>query len=307
MRSRSEMDEEKDGDETNATPKLYVGFPEMRKLSVSKRRPLLKSQISNPELILGSHSNSFHTSHGDHTAGADFAGMQQTGPPSLCHITSRNSRPMSFPTKIGSRFTYSLAKPRLSPMEYTRLYLLEKALSEREGRPCELPKPEKRWSWTPHWEKFLIIPRIPSCIRRDFALGNDTNRLLSKTNASKQDDSDNESVVTVKPDASKSGLPRLSLNLGRMSVLYPSILDIIQPKPNEAQPMEKALLLTSPSTRDRNAEVGIGGQEIMMHGDRQRSETILCAGNEIVPHATKDELAYKQSISVHPHSSHSQQ
>jgi serine/arginine repetitive matrix protein 2 len=310
MRSHSEIDEEKDEgkdeDELNLTPRLDVGFPEMRKLSVSKRRPLLKCHISNPELILGSHSN-FHLSHGDLTAGANYVGQQQADASSSGHLDPQNSRPMSFPTRTGSRFTYNLAKPRLSPMEYTRLYLIEKALSEREGRSCELPKPENRWFWTPRWEKFFIIPIIPSCIRRDFALRVDKIRSSSGVNTPKQDESDNESVATIKPETRKSTLPRLSLNLGRMSVLYPSILDIIQPRLDEAQSIGISIPQTSPATQDRNAEVGIGGQEIMLHGDRQLRETILCAASRIAPQMTRDELVTSQSLSVHPHSSHSQQ
>ncbi|KAI8673473.1 hypothetical protein NCS55_00667500 [Fusarium keratoplasticum] len=116
---------------------------------------------------------------------------------------------------------YQLGKPRLSPMEYTRLYLIEKANSERENRPCELPRPGKRCYWSVRGETFLVIPQIPDCIRRDLAPGDDTNR--EGSGGGTEPGSDTESVATVRPAPPSVNFPRLSLHLGDMRGL---LLDI---------------------------------------------------------------------------------
>ncbi|UPL01254.1 hypothetical protein LCI18_012188 [Fusarium solani-melongenae] len=116
---------------------------------------------------------------------------------------------------------YQLGKPRLSPMEYTRLYLIEKANSERENRPCELPRPGKQCYWSVRGETFLVIPRIPGCIRRDLAPEDDANREGSGSGT--EPGSDTESVATVRPELPSVDFPRLSLHLGDMRGL---LLDI---------------------------------------------------------------------------------
>ncbi|KAL2753172.1 hypothetical protein ACRALDRAFT_1072278 [Sodiomyces alcalophilus JCM 7366] len=66
----------------------------------------------------------------------------------------------------GPRWTFKLAPPRLSAMEYTRLYFLEKAWAEREGRACKMAPPVTTALHTEHYEKFIILPKIPPGIPR---------------------------------------------------------------------------------------------------------------------------------------------
>lgn len=122
---------------------------------------------------------------------------------------------------------YTISKPRLSPMEYTRLYLLEKALSARQSRRCELPAPEKQWFWTPRWESFLVIPHIPSCIARTLLPeGTSRKEITMSLEITRNEDSDAESVMTLRPTTPKPGCPRLSLNLGGMTTLFPSLMNL---------------------------------------------------------------------------------
>ena len=307
MRSRSEMIGEKDGNEKSNVATLYFEAPEMRKLSISKRRPLLKSQISDPELLSGSSFPHRHLSEVPSTIRSDCTNQQQTGIAPSIIVEALQSSPPKLPTKPGSRFTYHLAKPRLSPMEYARLYLIEKALSERQGRPCELPKPEETWYWTPQWEKFLIVPRIPDCIRRDFPLKSDKVDPPPDVTCSKQDESDNESVATIKQEVPKSGLARLSLNLGRMSMLYPSILGVMQSKLNQTQLLDESPPQLNSSIRDRNMEIGISGQELPLHGAIERGNDSASTAKETVIKPDEDEPTYAQSILVDPHGGHAQQ
>lgn len=64
------------------------------------------------------------------------------------------------------------ATPRLSPMEYARIYYLEKARCDLEGTPCPLPQPEAYWAWTENHDKFLCVPKVPSTINRDCLVTN---------------------------------------------------------------------------------------------------------------------------------------
>lgn len=135
----------------------------------------------------------------------------------------------------------SLASPRLSPLEFSRMYLLERARAAKENRPCELPPPTKRWYWTPGYEEFLIIPVLPPYINRDDPLHplyqeQDPNARSPSTlaqGASKSPEENLESSGRRKADdvetANKAPIdptcPRLSLNLGEMESLSSSFAE----------------------------------------------------------------------------------
>lgn len=207
--------------------KLYSRGFESRKLSTSKRRPLLKSQISNPELIFGGNTSNLPSHNPSEALKPVVERTQRRRAFSLQVSTTSRPRQVCFPTKEYCKLRYQLAEPRLSPMEYTRLYLIEKAMAGREGRPCELPSPEKLWYWTPQFEKFLIIPKVPDCIQRDFNVSTAESVPTIIHSEVDEDNSDAASIATLKPDAPKQGFSRLSLNLGRMSGLFQSLSDIL--------------------------------------------------------------------------------
>ncbi|KAF5020477.1 hypothetical protein F66182_7499 [Fusarium sp. NRRL 66182] len=102
-------------------------------------------------------------------------------------------------------------------------------MSQREKRPCELPKPETTWFWTRYWKKFLIIPRIPISIRRD---------LMVEITAVEAVDSDGESVSTLKEDTEPLDLVRLSLHLGSLPLLLPSFMDTPHPNTQSVPPQD---------------------------------------------------------------------
>ncbi|CEF86933.1 unnamed protein product [Fusarium graminearum] len=109
-----------------------------------------------------------------------------------------------------------LAKPRISPMEYARMYLLEKSAASRENRECELPRPDMQWHWTPGYKKFFIIPRIPETIQRDLVPA-DANS-VPNTDV----DESNRGHKAPEPTEEKDpfGHMRLSLHLGE-AALFP--------------------------------------------------------------------------------------
>ncbi|KAK1994884.1 hypothetical protein LX36DRAFT_640716 [Colletotrichum falcatum] len=63
---------------------------------------------------------------------------------------------------------FRLASPRLSPMEYARQYLIAKAKADKEGVECTMCKPALDWTWTEEYKEFLLLPRIPKGIQRNF-------------------------------------------------------------------------------------------------------------------------------------------
>ncbi|UKZ86914.1 uncharacterized protein TrAFT101_002735 [Trichoderma asperellum] len=124
---------------------------------------------------------------------------------------------------------YGICEPRLSTMEYTRLYLVEEANAKKEKRLCELPPPKKVWLWGPRWEEFLVLPKIPSTIRRRFSLDLDDEKKKSMAfePLERDYDSDADSVETVKGTGSVSAKPpRLSLNLETMAATLSSLMNL---------------------------------------------------------------------------------
>lgn len=158
---------------------------------------------------------------------------------------------------------YQLGKPRLSPMEYTRLYLIEMANSERENRPCELPRPGKRCYWSVRGETFLVIPQIPDCIRRDLAPGDDASREGSGGGA--EPGSDTESVATVRPEPPSVNFPRLSLHLGDMRGL---LLDIpFANIGNETNLSETNALQEASLEANVDVQEGLDPTSLQQHGE----------------------------------------
>ncbi|KAJ0166605.1 hypothetical protein CTA2_6597 [Colletotrichum tanaceti] len=68
---------------------------------------------------------------------------------------------------------FRLAPPRLSPMEYARQYFLAKTKAEKENAECTVSKPILIWVWTEDYREFLLLPRIPKGIQRNFLPSND--------------------------------------------------------------------------------------------------------------------------------------
>ncbi|KAI5456422.1 hypothetical protein BGZ63DRAFT_458208 [Mariannaea sp. PMI_226] len=201
MRSRQDIGE---------AVKLEDAFGSLRS---SSRHRFTSSNlhISNPELIIGANHQHAAQKHSDgETAVVTHLSDLQAG--------------------HGAPLEYQIAKPRLSPMEYARLFLIEKGLSDREGRPCELPRPAKKLFWTPFWEKFLIIPAIPNSIRRDFhCLEFSKHAHHTNYNPSAQVDSSTESMMVRAGSRDKDWI-RLSLHLGDLPTLFTTVLDPQSPE-----------------------------------------------------------------------------
>lgn len=186
-----------------------------------KRPKVLKSQISKPELRMhGSFSTrESHSSPKAYSIVED--GASSTRFVGYDHHMGNDITEV-FPSKHPRiKHTFGLARPRLSPMEYTRMYLVEKAMAEREQRECELPAPGKQWFWTPYWEKFLIVPRIPSAIVRDRTSKQD---LESLEIAAPCNSVLGQNANTRQPDSGHC--PRLSLHLGSTVPGFPSLMDL---------------------------------------------------------------------------------
>ncbi|KAL6412721.1 hypothetical protein AUP68_03926 [Ilyonectria robusta] len=234
MRSRPDLAETPFPEDLSSDqPQKKTSAPGTLKLGIRKRRPSTKLQISSPEPISETSSWSLRSNRHSNIASTITNGSHNSRPAASRSQSSQDAvQPIL--QRDGPKLKYELAKPRLSPMEYARLYLVEKALSDRENRPCELPKPTAARYWTPRWEKFLIIPRIPDVIRRDLTPRGATDGGCGSDSADLgQTDSDNESVVTLKPG---TDYPRLSLHLGDLPTLSP-FLDLPYPNmSNEISP-----------------------------------------------------------------------
>ncbi|KAG5997905.1 hypothetical protein E4U54_002284 [Claviceps lovelessii] len=120
---------------------------------------------------------------------------------------------------------FAIAPPRLSPMEYARMYMLHRVETRRNGQKCLLPAPQKQWFWTSKWEQFLIIPRIPGIIKRGHWSeeggcsdeSNDSGAQLPRLP---------DSAASLNPAQRSTGCPRLSLHLGGMTTLMPSVMNL---------------------------------------------------------------------------------
>ena len=191
--------------------------------SFARRRPDLKKKISEPKL----QAKESMTGYQDLPPRSPSALSDVAGPSSRDNaFFDRKGTALQKKTQVG----YGIAPPRLSPMEYTRMYFVEKALAKRENRSCELPAPEKSWFWTPRWEKFLLIPRTPAHIKRDAKenIFENSKKGIAQLqqNEAGFGDPDDESGQTVKQSLTESGCPRLSIILGDLTSLMPSLMNL---------------------------------------------------------------------------------
>jgi hypothetical protein len=211
----------------------YMGASIMRKSKDKKHRPMLKTNIFEANAVTGVGHRQLHSED----SGYEIPSMSSSLPespkwPPRHGQTGRG--PVAVLTNPGTehdpKLKCQLMEPRLSPMEYCRMYLVEKALSERENRQCELPKPEQKWYWTQYHKKFLIVPRVPKNIQRDLVPG-----AIKPTTSPNVVDSDGESTSTLTPEVDYNGLMRLSLHLGNEPVLLPCFTDIPRPNVRESK------------------------------------------------------------------------
>ncbi|KAM0555963.1 hypothetical protein ACHAPJ_005942 [Fusarium lateritium] len=205
----------------------YMGNLATPKSSDGKRRPLLKTDISEPEAISGAKSWKSHLADNSYEASAvSLSLLQSPKSPSRGKYGRPSARQTTPKTENGHQLKFQLIKPRLSPMEYCRMFLIENVMSERENRPCELPKPYMDWFWTQYFRKFLVIPRIPKNVRRDLVIKiTETNPEGSEA-TTETTDSDGESVSTLTAGLDCFGLMRLSLHLGNEPVLLPCFTNV---------------------------------------------------------------------------------
>ncbi|KAF5676315.1 hypothetical protein FHETE_2195 [Fusarium heterosporum] len=254
----------------------YVSVSRMPKTKARRRRPMLNANISGTEGISDVGTHKLHSE--DSSCEVPGESLDLVKSPKWSHrqiVSELGTLPTTLKMDRGPQFKCQLSKLRLSPMEYCRMYLVEKALSERENRQCELPKPYQKWYWTRCYKKFLIIPQIPKTIRRDVA---PTIFDLAS--------SDRESVSTLTPEIDDTGLMRLSLHLGNEAALIPSFTD--SSRPNEGN----AKILRPPGS---NEEVG----------NRRESETIL-EGHFVLPHRglARGEVDDWRPMSEYEHEKH---
>ena len=226
MRSRSDLQVTKP-EVVPGLPSPPLASPEGEKSEKlnrpkSKLRPTLRSQISNPEL------RSFTKSSLTLAALPDTS-RAGTSPHASLQLDSSRLRLSSFSSsknrkrKSDSMIPLTFTKPRLSPMEYSRMYLLEKCASLKEDRPCELPAPCEEWYWTPGWVKFVIVPRIPESINRDAVPLGQPEEITDPV------ESDDASSISTPQKASSPTLSykRLSLNLGGVTSMFPSMMNLV--------------------------------------------------------------------------------
>ncbi|PHH79579.1 hypothetical protein CDD82_2300 [Ophiocordyceps australis] len=178
-------------------------------LGRGRRRPTLKGQVSSPELRSSARNTWTLPLEPAIDASASFS--SGTGPQD-CPV-----EPV-----FDKQAMFRLALPRLSPMEYTRLYLIEKSRADQCHQPCELPPPDKIWCWTSKWDSFLIIPKLPEVINRNYA------PVLAAECPEQEDHGfiQHQGAAATELDYVAKPCPRLSLNLGGMTALFPSVMNL---------------------------------------------------------------------------------
>ncbi|CAJ0555136.1 Ff.00g052010.m01.CDS01 [Fusarium sp. VM40] len=214
----------------------YMGASTTRKSKDKKHRPMLNRNISEANVVTGVGHRHLHSEDSGYEIPSISSSLPES--PKWPPRHGQNGRgPGAVLTNPGAEhrpnLKCQLMEPRLSPMEYCRMYLVEKALSERENRQCELPKPEQKWYWTQYHKNFLIVPRIPKDIQRDLV-----SRPIEPITSPNVVDSDGESVSTLTTEVDYNGLMRLSLHLGNEPVLLPCFTDIPRSNVRESKILE---------------------------------------------------------------------
>lgn len=239
QRMRSQSDIQSTGPNSSKFPQIAAVFASSKAKSTTKlvkqpARPRasqnqLRSQSresvslrtsSFPEVSIRSSQYGLYSQNGPYTQSTENASVMGRQENNAAEGSSSLRKP---------EVKYSMCQPRLSTMEYTRLYLVEEANAKKEKRVCELPPPKKVWLWGPRWEEFLVLPKIPATIRRRFSLNLSDEQKKAMTLESLGDghDSDADSVETIKGMTSLPAKPpRLSLNLDTVASTLTSLMNL---------------------------------------------------------------------------------
>ncbi|EJP69870.1 uncharacterized protein BBA_00739 [Beauveria bassiana ARSEF 2860] len=125
---------------------------------------------------------------------------------------------------------WRVAPPRLSPMEFARIRLIQAALERRDNDLISSGL-TKLWFWTPRWETFLVLP----CKQTSSTITPaqpDMHEKTSVPNLGMSSELDSmpvpDGLVQAGPDRrSFLSCPRLSLNLGNIALQLPSMLNLM--------------------------------------------------------------------------------
>ncbi|KAL6914431.1 hypothetical protein FSST1_012191 [Fusarium sambucinum] len=200
--------------------------------SHGKRSPMFTGNIPQSEPLAGADHRKLSLDDSSHEASPASQALQQSPGQSIAQDTEESHVHQKEPeTEDVPQPVYPLAKPRISPMEYARMYLLEKSKASRENRQCELPRPDMQWYWTPGYKKFIIIPRIPKIIRRDLV----SEDAYSVPNLDVQECNKGQTSKTISQGEDLIGLMRLSLHLGKDPVLLPVFPENPDPKGSDEE------------------------------------------------------------------------
>ena len=188
------------------------------RLSRGRRKASLKSQISDPAL---NHTASMPLSRSIDDIKEEEACLSSIDTELMMPTGLLPDNPVRACGQ--AKCVFEIAPPRLSPMEYARMYLLRQANCLQDEEFNELPELEKEWYWTPGWEKFLILPRIPWVVNQSMpstlkpdGIKDDASTLTSTS----------ATTSSPMPNTLASGCPRLSLHLGGITALLPSVMNL---------------------------------------------------------------------------------
>ncbi|OAA49784.1 hypothetical protein BBO_01419 [Beauveria brongniartii RCEF 3172] len=125
---------------------------------------------------------------------------------------------------------WRVAPPRLSPMEFARIRLIQAALERRDDDSISSGL-TKLWFWTPRWETFLVLPckQVSSTIT---PAKPDVHEQILVPNlemsAGLVSIPEPDELLQAEPDRrSFLSCPRLSLNLGNIALQLPSMLNLM--------------------------------------------------------------------------------
>lgn len=263
-----------------------------RKLRIPFKRT--KSTISNPELqfepspapIIELPNSQFNNYFACLNAGAN--------PRQSVSSPTESNYPSAVENDI-ERAQWTVAKPRMSPMEYARTVLLRSALYRRQSAIAYAPSElTKLWFWTPGWETFLIIPREPVLARQDSAASEipayaDMMDTETNIDATSPPSSEREEMEVNRK--SLLSCPRLSLNLGSIAMQLPSMLQLINfDGIHSFRSRSNSTVSTSLSTSEliRHVPANIATGIASVHGSREVSSenymlTLLAEGVDNYP------------------------